>query len=129
MARDGRYRLVIVDDDPAFAAALTAVVAAGGLFEVVGYAPDGVHACSLVEEARPDVVTMDLDMPLLDGVEATRQVAPLVPVVLVTGSGSRQRVGEALDAGAVDYVPKARIAEELVDVLVAAAALRASAAA
>jgi CheY-like chemotaxis protein len=60
---------------------------------------------------------MDIEMPELDGVEATRQVAADVPVVAISGHDYEERVLEIRDAGTVDYVRKARVAEDLCDVL------------
>jgi DNA-binding NarL/FixJ family response regulator len=114
------YRLLIVDDDTRFAAALGALVEADGRFEIVATAADGAEGVRLVEELRPDVVTLDVDMPVLDGVEATRLIVEGsgTPIVLVTGSYSSERVGEALAAGAGGYVSKSRVIDELEPALV-----------
>src|SRR3954465_3853809 len=77
--------------------------------EVVGAARDGQHALELVAAHGPDVVLMDLSMPVLDGVEATRRLAvdaPDVAVVVLTSFSDRERILAALDAGAAGYLLK-----------------------
>jgi DNA-binding NarL/FixJ family response regulator len=77
--------------------------------DVVGVAADGQEAVELALEHRPDVVLMDIEMPRLDGVEATRLIAagPDAPRVLViTSVGNRERIWEALAAGACGYLFK-----------------------
>src|SRR4051794_21707712 len=82
-------RILLVDDDEAFVAALTALLEASG-FEVVGSANNGADAAAGAERTRPQVVTMDLDMPISDGVAAIQPIVALrIPVVVVTGSDSR----------------------------------------
>jgi CheY-like chemotaxis protein len=95
---------LIVDDDARYAAALGALLEAEGI-SVVGSAANGAEGVAAAEELRPDVVTMDLVMPVMDGIEATRRIAPLgIPVVVLTGS--RSRGGDAIKAGAAAYVLK-----------------------
>jgi DNA-binding NarL/FixJ family response regulator len=114
-------RILIVDDHASMRTALRAILETAGL-EVVGEAADGVEALDLVDELRPDAVTMDLEMPRLDGVGAIRALAAppdAPPVVVVSGSSSRDKVADALDAGAAAYVEKARAEEALVPTLLA----------
>src|SRR3954470_12619111 len=99
-------RVLIVDDDPRFALALTALLDVDG-FEVVAHARNGEEAISYAEQLKPHVATMDIDMPVMDGVEATRQIAPLgIVVVVLSGSDSSERIGEAIAAGAVASLVK-----------------------
>src|SRR5438046_1232570 len=89
-------------------------------FEVVGRAQDGREAVELAQRVGPDLVVMDIEMPVLDGIEATRvlrECCPEVPVVAISGHDYEERVLEIREAGAVDYVRKARLAEELPRVL------------
>lgn len=81
-----------------------------GDIEVVGEAEDGEEAVSVVKDLRPDVVTMDVNMPELDGIEATRQIMSEVPTPILmlsayTDDGAEETF-EALDAGAVDFIAK-----------------------
>ena len=109
-------RVLLVDDDARFLEALEALLADDPAVAVVGTAHDGAEALRLVAELRPDVVTMDIDMPVLDGVEATRAIAaefPDVCVVTITASTSPERIEEARAAGASGHVSKSRVAEQL----------------
>jgi len=115
------YRIVVAEDEAEFVEALGRLLEADGRFEVVGRARNGREAVELTRRLAPDAVVMDIEMPLLDGIEATRllqEVAPDVPVVAISGHDYEERVLEIRDAGAVDYVRKSRVDEELADVLV-----------
>ena len=116
-------RLVLVDDDDSFLRALQALLEAEG-FEVAGTATNGRDGIDLVRALRPDVVTLDLDMPVLDGVQATRAIcadADAPSVVIVSGSPT-EHLDEAFAAGARWSVPKREVHESLVRTLRAAAA-------
>jgi DNA-binding NarL/FixJ family response regulator len=85
-------------------------------FAVAGRACNGREAVELAEEVGLDAIVMDIEMPLLDGVEATRLVraaVPELPIVAVSGHDYEERVLEIRQAGADDYVRKARLADEL----------------
>jgi DNA-binding NarL/FixJ family response regulator len=76
---------------------------------VVGTAADGREACELAERTTPDVILMDLSMPLMDGIEATRSIVastPTVHVIVLTSFADRSRILAALDAGATGYLLK-----------------------
>jgi DNA-binding NarL/FixJ family response regulator len=92
--------------------------------EVVGAATGGKEAIQLAAQERPDVVLMDLEMPDLDGIEATRRIRqadPDVNVVVLTAFSDRQRILGAIDAGAVGYLLKDAEPDELIRGLEAAA--------
>jgi DNA-binding NarL/FixJ family response regulator len=115
-----RIRVVIADDHRLFAQALEAVLGGEERFEVVGFARNGREAIALVEELQPDVTLMDLSMPVLDGVEATREIRKVAPdarVLMLTGSNAPVDVDRAREAGASGYVTKDRIAGELIQAI------------
>jgi DNA-binding NarL/FixJ family response regulator len=106
----------VVDDHPTFRAGLRALLEASEI-AVVGEASDGEEAIHCARHCEPDVVLMDLSMPGLDGVEATRRMTselPEVPVVVLTSFSDRTRIVDALDAGAVGYLLKDADPDELV---------------
>jgi two-component system nitrate/nitrite response regulator NarL len=117
------YRILVAEDDEAFLAALATVLEGDGRFTVAGRARNGREAVDLARDLDLDAVVMDIEMPVLDGVEATQHLqeqAPELPVVAISGHDYEERVLEIRHAGAVDYVRKARVEEELADALVAA---------
>ena len=110
-------RVLIADDHRLFAEALEAILAADNRIEVVGYARDGKQAVDLALERRPDVTLMDIDMPVLDGVAATRTIRQRwsnACILMLTGSNAPEDVDRARRAGAAGYVTKDRIASELI---------------
>jgi DNA-binding NarL/FixJ family response regulator len=116
-------RVLIADDHAVVRAGLREVLRTAGI-SVVGEAADGTAAVAAVATCTPDVVLMDLSMPGLDGVQATRRIRTLhpdVPVVVLTSFIDRDRIVDALDAGAVGYLLKGDEPEELVRGIHAAA--------
>lgn len=107
-------RLLIVDDQPLMRAGFRAVLEAAGGIEVVGEAGDGVAAIEAANALDPDVVLMDIRMPRLDGIEATRRLARH-KVLILTTFGLDDYIVEALRAGASGFVLKDVPAEELVN--------------
>ncbi|MEU5719256.1 response regulator transcription factor [Streptomyces sp. NPDC020403] len=108
--------VLLVDDEPLVRAGLRAVLEAQSDIEVVGEASDGAAVIPLVRRTRPDVVAMDVRMPLMDGIEATRVVLRTVPdppkILVVTTFENDEYVYEALRAGADGFLLKrARPAE------------------
>jgi DNA-binding NarL/FixJ family response regulator len=101
--------VLVVDDHPVVRAGLVALVGAAPDLRVAGEATDGEQAVRLAVELRPDVVLMDLSMPVLDGVGATERILgehPHCAVVVLTSFADQSRVAEALGAGAVGYLLK-----------------------
>ena len=116
-------RVLIADDEPLFAEALEVLLGADARIEVVGRATDGREAVQLARELEPDLVLMDLSMPVVDGFSATKQIADesaRTRVLVLTGSEDRADVAKAREAGASGYLTKDRIAETLVDAILAA---------
>jgi DNA-binding NarL/FixJ family response regulator len=112
--------VLIADDHLLFAEALEAILATDGRIEVVGYARDGSEAVRLSQSLRPDVILMDISMPVMDGIEATEAIRSDrgdACVLMLTGSNSRLDVDRARAAGAAGYVTKDRIAAELVEAI------------
>jgi two-component system nitrate/nitrite response regulator NarL len=113
--------VLIVDDHQLFAEALQAILVRDGRIEVTGQAHDGYEAVLRARELLPDVILMDISMPLMDGIEATRKIRAErdgARVLMLTGSNSRLDVDRARAAGADGYVTKDRIASELIDAIV-----------
>ena len=116
-------RVVVVDDHRVVLAGLARVIEAAPDMEVVGLAPDGATAADLAARTRPDVVLMDLSMPRVDGVAATRrvlQVSPRSQVLVLTSFSDRERIVDAFQAGAVGYMLKDSEPEDLLRALRAA---------
>jgi two-component system, NarL family, nitrate/nitrite response regulator NarL len=114
------YRVLVAEDDEAFLQTLSGVLVDDGRFEVVGLARNGREAVALAKRLEPDAVVMDIEMPVFDGVEATRRLTELfpgLPVVAISGHDYAERVIEIRDAGAADYVRKSRVQDDLVAVL------------
>jgi CheY-like chemotaxis protein len=110
------FRILVAEDTESFLDAIALLLEQDNRFVVVARARHGREAVELAERLRPDAVVMDIEMPVLDGVEATRLLraaSPNLPIVAVSGHDYEERVLEIRQAGADDYVRKARMAEEL----------------
>jgi DNA-binding NarL/FixJ family response regulator len=119
-----RVRVLLVDDQVLFREALTTLLATRDDIEVVGGAGDGDEALRLTAELAPDVVLMDLRMPVLDGIAATRRLhveQAGVRVIALTTFDDDEDVFEALRAGAVGYLLKDVSSAVLVEAVLAAA--------
>jgi DNA-binding NarL/FixJ family response regulator len=115
-ARRRPTRVLLVDDDPAFRELLAFVVRVDSNADVVGQATDGEEGVRLAAALEPEVVLMDLQMPKLDGFEATRRIAATVPdarILVVSSSTEPDAVRCALEAGAAGFLSKDRAVAEL----------------
>jgi DNA-binding NarL/FixJ family response regulator len=102
-------RVLLVDDHQMVRTGLATLLGASDDIAVVGQAADGAAALTTAVELAPDVVLMDLSMPGVDGVEATRRICEALPdtrVLVLTSFSDRQRVSDALAAGAIGYILK-----------------------
>jgi DNA-binding NarL/FixJ family response regulator len=111
-------RVLVVDDHALFAEALMFTLGIDDRIEVVGWARDGVEAVSLADSLQPDVVLMDVHMPCMDGVEATRRVRKVSPrswVTIVTSPRTSEIASHALAAGARRYLTTDTPALTLID--------------
>jgi DNA-binding NarL/FixJ family response regulator len=119
--------VVLADDHALVRRGLEKLLGADPDIEVVGTAADGVEAVRVVVETNPDVVLMDLQMPELDGVEATRKIVSEAEadnqpqVVVLTSFSDTERIVAAIDAGAVGYLLKDTEPEDLLEGVRAAA--------
>jgi len=124
-APTARTRVMIVDDQPMVRSGLSAFLSVADDFELVGEAENGLQAVRMCADARPDVVLMDLMMPGMDGVAATRAIVeqfPKVRVIALTSFPQDQLVQEVLQAGALSYLLKNVGADELARAIRAARA-------
>ena len=103
-------RVLVVDDSRFYRRRVSEILNSDANFDVVGTAKDGAEAVELTRTLRPDVITMDVEMPVMDGITATRRIMESTPTPILmfsgqTTTGARATL-DALDAGAVDYIPK-----------------------
>ncbi len=108
--------VLLVDDHPMVRAGLAALIDATSDLEVVGQAHDGAQAVELAAKVLPDVVLMDLSMPVMDGIEATRRMLASIPgtkIVILTSFSDAGKVTDALAAGAIGYLLKDSEPEQL----------------
>ena len=111
-------RVLVVDDHPVLRGGLEQLVSGAADMEVVGTAADGRAALERVRETAPDVVLMDLQMPGVDGVTATRTILAETPgtqVLVLTSFSDGERIVAALDAGAVGYLLKDADPDDVLD--------------
>ena len=98
--------MLIVDDHRPFAESLRSLLSVDERIEVVGWAENGEQAVRLATSLEPDLIVMDLDMPVMNGVEATRVLSKSALVLLLTGSDSASDIALARSAGAAAYLRK-----------------------
>jgi DNA-binding NarL/FixJ family response regulator len=111
---------VIADDEPLFVEMVTALLAGDDRIDVVGTAHNGEEAVELTARLGPDVTLMDISMPILDGIEATRRIresSANACVLVLTGSNVPAEIDRARQAGAAGYLTKDRVGPPLVEAI------------
>ena len=109
MSSETKIRVMIVDDHAIVREGIAEVLEQSGDFKVVGQAGDGEEAVNKVQELRPDVVIMDILMPVKDGIEACRDITAALPdtrVLMLTASNRHGAIVQAVNAGATGYLQK-----------------------
>jgi NarL family two-component system response regulator LiaR len=127
MADSSPIRVMVVDEHDMVRRGLAAFLKVKADLELVAEARDGLEALQVCEQVQPDVILMDLVMPRMNGVDATRAIRerwPEVQVIALTSFGERELVQEALQAGAISYLLKNVSADDLADAIRAAYAGR-----
>ena len=120
MTTDTRTSVMLVDDHSIMRDLLRDALENTGEFQVVAQAADGQEALRMVEEAVPDVIVMDVIMPVMDGIEACRQITGLLPgtrVLMLTASNEQDAIVRAIAAGATGYLQKYSGKEQLLTTL------------
>ena len=114
-------RVLVADDSPQFVDMLVALLSREERIAVVGKALDGLEAVDLATTLAPDVILMDISMPGLDGIEATRQIRAQDPdacVLILTGANNPAEIDRSRQAGAAGYLTKDRVGSSLVDAII-----------
>jgi DNA-binding NarL/FixJ family response regulator len=117
MSMPNPLRLLIVDDEPLFVEMVQALLDAEDDIEVVAKGAHGKDGLRLAAQLRPDVIVMDVSMPVMNGIEATRAILkhnPTACVLILTGGSNIAEIDNARKAGAAGYLTKDRIASDLV---------------
>ena len=120
MTTDKPTRVMLVDDHAIMRDLLRDALENTGEFQVVAQAADGQDALRMVEEAAPDVIVMDVIMPVMDGIEACRQIMELLPdtrVLMLTASNEQDAIVSSIAAGATGYLQKYSGKEQLLTTL------------
>ncbi|MFQ5680885.1 MAG: response regulator, partial [Candidatus Omnitrophota bacterium] len=113
-------RVLVVEDSPAMSKMITDILNANREIIVVGVAVNGKEAVELASRMKPDIVTMDIHMPIMDGLEATKQIMAYnpTPIVILSASVFKAEMNKAFRAisyGALDVIDKSRVADDLTE--------------
>jgi len=118
-AKDVKKKVLVVDDAKFMRAKLKTILD-GSDFEVVGEAGDGKEALNMYSRLRPDLVTMDITMPVVDGItslKAIRKLDPDARVVMISALGQKEKIKDSIIAGARDFILKPFVPEKVVEVV------------
>ncbi len=110
-------KILITDDDGLIRRELRRFLSSEHDFEVIGEAQDGQEAIDVAKRFRPDVIVMDVSMPVLNGIEATRRISAEIPTVKIVGIsvyGNQKQIRDMLAAGAAGYILKESLIEEII---------------
>ena len=124
MSAQNTVRILIVDDHDGLRLAIRNLLECQRGFEICGEAKDGAAGVEKVAELKPDVVILNIVMPVMDGFEAARQIIAVSPhsrIVMLSSYKDKQLLEEARNLGAVCYVPKSDAEHELIEAVKAAA--------
>ena len=113
-------RVMVVDDHEFVRTMMCELIDGTDDMQVVGEAPDGAQALPVAQETRPDVVLMDLSMPIMNGIDATREVTASIPearVIVLTTSTKGQDVHDAAAAGAVGFLSKGADPDDVLEAI------------
>ncbi len=114
------YRVLLADDHALFREGLAGIINAQSDLEVIGEAGDGLEAFVKAQELKPDLILMDVQMPGMDGLEATRQIKQILPeavIVMLTVRDDDEKLFQALQSGAQGYLLKDIRAREMLEML------------
>lgn len=117
--RMNMIKILIVDDSKTSRKLLRGILEDAGM-EVIGEAADGQEAIKLYTSLKPDIMTLDITMPVMDGIQALKEIMAsdrLAKVIMVTAAGQKGNVMEALKNGALEFVTKPYDTELIIDVI------------
>jgi DNA-binding NarL/FixJ family response regulator len=123
--RDVRIRVVVADDHPIIRGLVRSALQQHPRFEVCGEAENGAEAIEVVKQVRPEVVILNVTMPLVNGFEAAREIKKQVPetaIVILSSHADKHFIEEVKKIGVRAYVPKSKVGQALVKALEAAVA-------
>jgi len=115
-----RARILIVDDHEIFRRGLRSLLESRPEFEILGEAADGLQAIEKATQLKPDLIVMDVSMPQLDGLQATRQIRKKLPqtkILILSQHDTSHMLSAALEAGANGYVTKSQVSRCLLSAL------------
>jgi two-component system chemotaxis response regulator CheY len=115
-----KFKVLVVDDALFMRSMIRDILTGSGKYEVAGEASNGAEALQKYQELQPELVTMDIVMPVMDGIEATRQILKLDPkakIIICSSLGQEPLVIESIAAGARDFISKPFTADKVIRVM------------